>query len=82
MILRAQVLTGRCDGRMGILLSIPQSERAKKGRKRPHILLPFFDFRGADFDRTTDDTEGIYFKYLPFGEDEERRKMPYKIEKR
>lgn len=65
-----------------ILLSIPQSERAKKGRKRPHILLPFFDFRGADFDRTTDDTEGTYFKYLPFGEDEEGRKMPHKIEKR
>ena len=33
LILRAQVLTGRCDGRMGILLSIPQSERAKKGAK-------------------------------------------------
>ena len=41
-----------------------------------------FDFRGADFDMTTDDTEGTYFKYLPFGEDEEGRKMPYKIEKR
>ncbi len=82
LILRAQVLTGRCDGRMGILLSIPQSERAKKGRKSPHILPPFFDFRGADFDMTTDDTEGTYFKYLPFGEDEEGRKMPYKIEKR
>lgn len=67
---------------MGILLSIPQSERAKKGRKRPHILPPFFDFRGADFDMTTDDTEGTYFKYLPFGEDEEGRKMPHKIEKR
>ena len=67
---------------MGILLSIPQSERAKKGRKSPHILPPFFDFRGADFDMTTDDTEGTYFKYLPFGEDEEGRKMPYKIENR
>ena len=67
---------------MGILLSIPQSEREKKGRKSPHILPPFFDFRGADFDLTTDDTEGTYFKYLPFGEDEEGRKMPYKIEKR
>ena len=52
------------------------------GRKSPHILPPFFDFRGADFDMTTDDTEGTYFKYLPFGEDEEGRKMPYKIEKR
>ena len=31
---------------------------------------------------TTADTEGTYFKYLPFGEDEEGRKMPYKIEKR
>ena len=31
---------------------------------------------------TTDDTEGTYFKYFPFGEDEEGRKMPYKIEKR
>ena len=82
LILRAQVLTGRCDGRMGILLSIPQSERAKKGRKSPNILPPFFDFRGADFDMTTDDTEVTYFKYLPFGEDEEGRKMPYKIEKR
>ena len=30
---------------------------------------------------TTDDTEGTYFKYLPFGEDEEGRKMPHKIEK-
>lgn len=31
---------------------------------------------------TTDDTEGTDFKYLPFGEDEDGRKMPYKIEKR
>ena len=31
---------------------------------------------------TTDDTEGTYFKYLPFGRDEEGRKMPYKIEKK
>ena len=65
-----------------ILSSIPQSERAKKGRKTPHILLSFFDFRGANFDMTTDDTEGTYFKYLPFGEDEEGRKMSHKIEKR
>lgn len=56
--------------------------KSEKGRKSPHILPPFFDFRGADFDMTTDDTEGTYFKYLPFGEDEEGRKMPYKIEKR
>ena len=41
LILRAQVLTGRCDGRMGILLSIPQSEKSEKGRKSPHILPPF-----------------------------------------
>lgn len=65
-----------------ILLSIPQSERAKKGRKRPHILLPFFDFRGADFDMTTETRKGYTFKYLPFGEDEDGRKMPHKIEKR
>jgi hypothetical protein len=59
----------------------PFSERTKKNGRYP-FPATLFDFRGADFDMTTDDTEGTYFKYLPFGEDEEGRKMPHKIEKR
>ena len=56
--------------------------RGEQEGAKDALPATLFDFRGADFDMTTDDTEGTYFKYLPFGEDEEGRKMPHKIEKR